>query len=149
MLVKVKLTTNSPKIIQRWRRTCGDRGSSSYKALARFLTEFRARTSRWRARSLLPTEEFVFDQNPRTFELGRQGGNNFGAPAVASIVGLEGFGSTIHDANAPSAHNGEPIPKIVLISEQDIDLPTTGLTGSRIPYPTISNATSELPPVGK
>jgi hypothetical protein len=36
-LVEVKLTTNSPKIIQRWRRICGDRGSFAYEPLADFL----------------------------------------------------------------------------------------------------------------
>jgi len=34
--VEVKLTTNSPKIIQRWRRICGDRGSFSYEPLDDF-----------------------------------------------------------------------------------------------------------------
>jgi len=38
--VEVKLTTNSPKIIQRWRRICGDRGSFSYEPLADFLWSF-------------------------------------------------------------------------------------------------------------
>jgi len=38
--VEVKLTTNSPKIIQRWRRICGDRGSFSYEPLDDFLWSF-------------------------------------------------------------------------------------------------------------
>jgi hypothetical protein len=41
--VEVKLTTNSPKIIQRWRRICGDRGSFSYELLADFLWSFDTR----------------------------------------------------------------------------------------------------------
>jgi hypothetical protein len=38
--VEVKLTANSPKIIQRWRRICGDRGSFSHEPLADFLWSF-------------------------------------------------------------------------------------------------------------
>jgi hypothetical protein len=38
--VRVKLTTNSPKILQRWRRICGDRGSSWCETLARFFWTF-------------------------------------------------------------------------------------------------------------
>ena len=38
--MRVKLTTNSPKIIQRWRRICGDRGTSWRKTLARFFWNF-------------------------------------------------------------------------------------------------------------
>jgi hypothetical protein len=38
--VKVKLTTNSPKMIQLRRRICGDRGSFSYEPLADFLWSF-------------------------------------------------------------------------------------------------------------
>ena len=37
---KVKLTTNSPKIIQRWRRICGDRGDFWYEPFADFLWRF-------------------------------------------------------------------------------------------------------------